>query len=673
MAFTTKHHDCVLRWDSSSNSFSSELAHCGAAPAKKLFSSLKLSVQVDGEWIAPASWNFAAGVAKAETKGLGISLETRGGSHPWMRAKLENKSGKSLKFGGFKFAFQGAAGGDDMLSLPGERMRVYREGWTGVCATGTVRFGEADYDLDPGYLPFAVTAPELYDGKTPNRFSCEYATVLNDAKTGVSALFGFISSAEQITRLAVALEADGSNSVEAFSCGDDILVEPGESVLSEELVALSGPDGYALLEEFAGLWGARMKALTWSHAPTGWCSWYYYFEKVTEKDMLSNSRMFKERKAEFPIEYIQLDDGYQRALGDWLECIPEKFPSGLESLAKGIKADGFKPAIWLAPFMVGEDSNFYAAHPDWVVLDAKGEPVWITTWRGARVAALDCSRKEALEWLKEVFGTLAKQGYEYFKLDFLMYAASVIKKGGRYADPKTTRAKALRNGLQAIRDAVGDRFIVGATMPLGSAVGVVNGERIGTDITPYWQPDREPIYKEAPCVPNVSRNIICRRYMHWKLWVNDPDVHIARADSNKLTESEVKLWTSVLWLTGGMLLLSDRMDTLAPDRAQLSKTLLGQVDVNASARPLDFFESAFPSIWLGLGKDGVSAFLGLFDFETAPRSFSVPLEKLGFARERIVGAKEIWSGAKVDVSKGSVEAKVEPHSCALIRFELKKA
>jgi alpha-galactosidase len=77
--------------------------------------------------------------------------------------------------------------------------------------------------------------------------------------------------------------------------------------------------------------------------------------------------------------------------------------------------------------------------------------------------------------------------------------------------------------------------------------------------------------------------------MNGRLWISDPDTHIARNDNNKLTESEVLLWTFAIYLTGGMILLSDRFSSLTPERMKLSQLLLAEPGI-PDVRPLDFFE-----------------------------------------------------------------------------------
>ena len=382
-------------------------------PAGRLFSNLRLAVEIDGQWREPDRWTVAPdGTGTAMAAGVQIRLEIRpaqaGRRHHELQARIENASGTAIRFGGFRFQQQRAAGGaaDDFLAVPGPRLRLYREGWTAAAAAGTVRHGECDFDLDPGYLPFAVSAPAAYDSVTPNRFSAEYVAVLNDRESGASLLAGFITSADQVTRLAVDWDDAGVTRFAAYASADGIRVDPSETVASETLAFLAGPDGYGLLEEFATLWGARMQARLWDHIPSGWCSWYYYFEKITDADVQENLRLIRERRAELPLEYVQIDDGFQRALGDWLEPSPS-FPNGPEALARDIRAAGCKPGLWLAPFMVEERSHLYAAHPDWMVRTPAGETAWTTEWRGSRVAVLDCTRPEAQAWLRSLFATLA--------------------------------------------------------------------------------------------------------------------------------------------------------------------------------------------------------------------------------------------------------------------------
>ena len=82
----------------------------------------------------------------------------------------------------------------------------------------------------------------------------------------------------------------------------------------------------ALLETWAARVGAAGSARTSAPYQVGWCSWYHYFHGVTEQHLRSNLA----RAADWPFDVFQLDDGYQAAIGDWLDT-NDKFPSDLAS------------------------------------------------------------------------------------------------------------------------------------------------------------------------------------------------------------------------------------------------------------------------------------------------------------------------------------------------------
>lgn len=525
------------------------------------------------------------------------------------RLSVKNDSGKTAKLGGFRWRHAGHHG--DFLHAPAGEFRIDAEGWMMASPCGVKRYGDRDFSYHPDYLRFAVCAPEDMSD-LPNRFHAEHCVTIRNDRTGKNLLAGFVTSAHQFGRFLIALDEDGVGDFSMISDCDDRELDAGETADSEELAFFAGPDAVRLRERFAELWGEKMNARKKFAPPLGWCSWYYYFDKVRESDILENVRWFASRRADFPIEYIQLDDGYQSALGDWLVC-NEKFPNGLQYLAQEIRKAGYKPALWLAPFMVEENSVLLREHPDWMIRDRDGGTLFACQWREShRVAVLDGTHPEVQAFFRGLFRTLREWGYGYVKLDFMVQETS----RGKLFDRRATRAEALRRGLEAIREGFGeDGFILGCTVPFGPVVGIVDGERVSTDITPFWKRSGTA-YDEAPNVPNVCRNIIHHSYMNRRIWINDPDTHIARIDNNELTENEVILWTNAVRLGGGMLLFSDRFSTLAPERAVFSKSLIADQDQYVS-HPLDVFRNAFPRLWLGKHRKTGELLLGVFNFDDA--------------------------------------------------------
>lgn len=64
--------------------------------------------------------------------------------------------------------------------------------------------------------------------------------------------------------------------------------------------------------------------------PTGWCSWYHYYEKINRENILQQTKHLIDLRREIPLRVIQVDDGWQPAWGDWYPN--EKFPGGMQEV-----------------------------------------------------------------------------------------------------------------------------------------------------------------------------------------------------------------------------------------------------------------------------------------------------------------------------------------------------
>lgn len=325
-----------------------------------------------------------------------------------------------------------------------------------------------------------------------------------------------------------------------------------------------------------------------SPAIQGWCSWYYHYQKVTEEDVLQAVRAIKTGK--WPLKVVQIDDGYQKAVGDWLET-NEKFPHGLLCLARRIKKAGLIPGIWLAPFMADETSRVFRENPNWFVRNPEtGEPIFQEIWEKKQYS-LDTTCPEVQEWLKKLSAAFYKMGFEYLKLDFL-YAASLP---GKRFDQSFTTAKALRLGLKAIRKGASNAYIVGCGCPLAPAKGIVDAMRIGPDVTPSWKPSE--FYGAWPAI----RNSYARWFMrYW--WQNDPDVMIIRDFQNPLedfpndlTLNQIEALACSLKDCGKFIFTSDPLEKLSESRAKILRGLLEEAGRQRKIwKPKNPFEVPFP-------------------------------------------------------------------------------
>jgi len=267
---------------------------------------------------------------------------------------------------------------------------------------------------------------------------------------------------------------------------------------------------------------------------------------------------------------FQLDDGFQRAIGDWL-ATDERFPSGVDGIAAAIRAAGRTPGIWIAPFLAAPNSEIARRHPDWLAGAPAGDGFAIgmynETWGGV-MAELDTTRPEVLDHLEATAAALVDAGYRYLKLDFTFSAAMP----GRYADATRTPAERVRAGYDAIRRGAGDDvFVLGCGAPLGAVVGSVDAMRIGADVAPWWtappgQGEEQPGYEETtPATRHAFVNTCTRSFMHRRLWSNDPDCVMLRTTGTQLSKDAAQSWADTVACSGGLVLLSDDLARLGPD------------------------------------------------------------------------------------------------------------
>ncbi len=519
-----------------------------------------------------------------------------------------------------------------------------------------------EFQKQPGTRLLRFDGPMMFDmAHLPPRDRGHFLSHTMGMLAGKSAwsmalLLGWVRQWNFVGLVEVKRAVGSDVSLWAWADGDGIPLRPGQDVWSEPLLLqFIPPRETDPLGDFAHAAGVMGRARVPERAPVGWCTWYDFYQKVTPDDVRRNLQMLREARDTLPVEVVQIDDGYQAAVGDWLEQ-SAAFQGQMEALAHEIREAGFRPGLWLAPFIVSPKSRLARDHPDWLLRDETGKPVnagflWNTFTR-----ALDVTHPEVQEYVREVVNTVVHRwGYTYLKLDFL-YAAALP--GVRY-DATVTRPQALRQGLHLIRQTAGDDvFLLGCGCPLGPAVGIVDAMRVGPDIAPHWWPRVYGLSRPwrgkvtYPAAVNAIRNTLVRYAYHRRWWWNDPDCVIARVKDIRLSAQEVQSWLTVVGLSGGMVVLSDDLAALPEERRQWVAALLPvQPEVG---RPLDLMEHTVPeTIALYLKRPwGEGVTVGLFNWRDEPRTRALQLGVLGLDWQRPYHALDFWSGEYFRITEG---------------------
>ncbi|MDP8255701.1 MAG: alpha-galactosidase [Candidatus Alcyoniella australis] len=585
-----------------------------------------------------------------------------------IEAQVHNDSDASLRLQSLDLLhLDGDHGADLVLGESRNDWAVFQNGWQSWSASETLSMDDADTSPRIGLIRVQEEDYLNPGAAKPGRVRSDGVTAIVDRQSGCGLLLGFISGARQFGDMLLELGRPRLllKRLRATLRFDGMLLEPGRSVRSETLMlGFFGP-GAQPLELWAELCGERMAARVPKRKPVGWCSWYHYFRNIDEQEMRLNIERIAALRDRLPIEIIQLDDGYQDRLGDWLE-INDKFPAGLDDLAQRIDQAGFTPGIWTAPFSCMRKSRVFREHPEWVLRDARGKPIsgGINPMWGGRYYGLDMTHPGALEYVERCLGQMRQWGFRFFKIDFLFCACL----DGVRHDPTSTRADALRRGLEAVRRAIGDGFLLGCGCPLLPAVGIVDCMRIGPDVTPLW--DRPLVRRllsdrHMLSANNALRNTITRAFMHRRLWFNDPDCLMIRRVDNKLSEDETRTLAAIIAASGGMLLVSDNMSKVDPDRLELAIAAAALQSENFLA--VDLFARRRPELMLAQTPEGPLAVLANFEERSRELSFDVATQ-LGCSGRELCG-RELFDGREVRAPGGVLRAKLEPHACLAVVFD----
>lgn len=356
---------------------------------------------------------------------------------------------------------------------------------------------------------------------------------------------------EQVHVFSAAAPQESIASIRAKAAGDRVIVEADGPVVHDEYIGRLDD----ALGQIADRWRSRYAVGRPVPIEPVWCSWYGYWGDVGEDDIATELAAMDQ--LDLPIRTVQIDDGYQAEIGDWLELSP-RFRS-LDGLSRRIAGHGRTPGIWTAPFLVGEHSRVAREHPDWLVGGALASP---HHWN-QRVGVLDVSHPDAGAHLYEVFATLRAQGFAYFKVDFL-YAGAMP--GGRHAD--TDGLAAYGEGLRIIREAIGpSATLLGCGAPLLASIGRVDAMRISPDIAPHFEPPDGDISQPSGRGALLAGR--ARAWMHQRLWVNDPDCVLVRPEVER-RES----WAAYLDALGGLAASSDPLHALDERGLELTRRLL---------------------------------------------------------------------------------------------------
>lgn len=332
----------------------------------------------------------------------------------------------------------------------------------------------------------------------------------------------------------------------------------------------------------------------------GYTTWYNYYQNINEHIVERDLNAIEKIKEK--VDIFQIDDGYEKAVGDWLNSDSKKFPRGMKVIAEKIRGRGMLAGIWLAPFAATKNSFIFKEHKDWLVRDNKGRLIKAgANWGG--FYSLDLYNSQVREYLKKVFDTvLYDWGYDMVKLDFL-YCVCIAPVHGK------TRGEIMCDAMDFLRECCKDKLILGCGVPLAPAFGKVDYCRIGPDVSLDWGKRRYDS-REGVSTVHAMLNSVFRRHLDGRAFGNDPDVFLLRDNNIRLSHEQKKMLAKCNKLCGKVLFTSDNVDDYDEDKKRTmeyvfdrSEPVISEADYDGGVLRVKYCENGSEQVFTARLKD----------------------------------------------------------------------
>jgi hypothetical protein len=152
-------------------------------------------------------------------------------------------------------------------------------------------------------------------------------------------------------------------------------------------------------------------------------------------------------------------------------------------------------------------------------------------------------------------------------------------------------------------------------------------------------------------------------FLNGRVWWNDPDPSYVRAS---IPIEQARLITSWVALSGQFYLNSDWIPELPDERLETIKRTIPAH--HATARPVDYFDSIMPQIWLLSDPDrGVQHnVMGLFNWDSTNQSVACTSEKAGLDSDKNYYAFDFWDNRPAPSFRKEFHYEVPAQSCRVL-------
>lgn len=319
--------------------------------------------------------------------------------------------------------------------------------------------------------------------------------------------------------------------------------------------------------------------------------WYFSYGHSTHASILENAGMLAqlaeglENRPFYVVDmnwHSSYDLWHQTEADPWTADNPD-FPD-MAKLARDLKSIGMRPGLWFRPLITSR------ATPGGWLLEA-GRVIGAD----ADGLILDPSVPEALEAVRGYMRRFVDWGYEMVKYDFTTYdlmgrwgfhKPCLAADGWSFRDRSKTTAEIVLGLYRALREAAGDKMLIGCNTFSHLAAGLVELQRTGDDTSGReWERTRK-----------MGINTMAfRAPQHGAFYAADADCVAITPDAPWELS---RLWLELVANSGTPLFVSANPQAMGDAQKQaVSEAFAIAAQPHPCAEPLDWQDNASPAYW----------------------------------------------------------------------------
>ncbi|MDQ8200529.1 alpha-galactosidase [Pelagicoccus enzymogenes] len=426
----------------------------------------------------------------------------------------------------------------------------------------------------------------------------------------------------------------GEVSVKTF--GEQKRIRPGSVVTLESIWLEESESWEGLLYRYGDqIAAANEVKLPEKEQIVGWANWDYYGKHFSGESILENGRELA--KMNVGGSLVQIDDGWREHAGDFGD---EDVRIGdLDAIVDEIKASGMRAGIHVDSARADPRSKIARKHPEYFLhLEDGSLLVGERSNNPPGHLYFDYTHPEARAHMAANIRWLREKGFEYFKLDFMRFAAEVniLSRAELPADTRIVRhddSMTLFEGFNlmmiAFREAMGeDSFFLGCSAEFGVTYGHVDGLRSGGDIDPTFSRYQRSTMENGGMF-----------FLNGRVVWSDADYLVVRnkfdEDEDRVDEvrksgwenswSMSRMWAHYVGLFGGPVISGDKLPTLREERRELLREAI-ELPKCERFYPVDFWQRGRDRddsyhAFLGEAEDGL--YLAFFNWGTTTRDYRI--------------------------------------------------